>query len=469
MSYMTRITAIQPTAAPASWWLRFGLPVLLVFGLLVAFRLPLAWGEGRFQDEEATVFLAFAWHFPSEALFRPFGGYLNLAANASTLALATLIRSETLPLEYAPYFTMMVGLLSQLLPAILILNGRSPWLADLRVRLVALLILVLMPTTEEVFLNAMHVQFHLALAVGLIAALKAGDGRLRKVFEGSILFLAPLCGPAAIVFLPLFALRGLIERDRRRCWQFAILASGAAIQMLFFYHATPLRGVPFDPLNLAAAMFIRLPALLFSGVTGADFFGWAAAVGLIKGGPNLWVLGTLSVLVFAAIFVATLRVRDDAFWLLAAAVGVATVSLGFGIVTGAAFAPFFALAGPRYNYIPLVMLSLCFLCLATRADAAERRTPRMLVGLLLFVGVVHYFRPVDTYAEGPSWRKEVAAWRADPQHLLLVWPEWKADLSSRAIRCEQSFKPTDYIPRYCEQGWLTSFGAWFGPKLDAKN
>jgi hypothetical protein len=237
--------------------------------------------------------------------------------------------------------------------------------------------------------------------------------------------------------------------------------------MLLFYHSTPLRGVPLDPLNLAAAMFIRLPALLFSGTAGADFFGFAAAIGLIKGGPNLWVLGTLSAIVFTAIFVTTLRARDDACWLFAAAVSVAAVSLGFGIVTGAAFAPFFALAGPRYNYIPLVLLALCFLCLAMRANVVERKTPLILVALLLFVGVVHYLRPTDIYADGPSWRKEVAAWRADPQHLLIVWPEWRTDLSSRGIRCEQVFKPTDYIPRYCEQAWLKSFRVWFGPKLDA--
>jgi hypothetical protein len=236
--------------------------------------------------------------------------------------------------------------------------------------------------------------------------------------------------------------------------------------MLFFYHSSPLRGVPFDPLNLAAAMFIRLPALMFAGLNGADSFGLAAAIGLIQGGPNLWLIGGLSLLVFSTIFVTTLKVRDDAFWLFAAAMSIAAVSLGFGIVTGAAFAPFFSLAGPRYNYIPLVLLAMCFLCLATRSDPVQRRTPRLLVGLLLFVGSIHYFRPNDIYAEGPSWRDEVAAWRANPDHRLIVWPEWPVDLSNHAVRCDRPNPPNVVLPRYCEQGWLKSFDTWFGPRVE---
>ncbi|WP_338504587.1 hypothetical protein V6R86_11235 [Sphingomonas kaistensis] len=467
MSFMSPITS----AAPAKRDLRpvHYLLVLAVFALLAALRLPLTWVEGRFQDEEATVFLAFAWHFPGEALFRSFGGYLNLAANGTTLVLAELIKGGVLSLEKAPYFTMLAGLAGQLVPAVLILKSRSPWLADYRHRAVALLILLVMPTTEEVFLNVMHIQFHLALAVGLIATLHAGDGRRRAWFEGTILFLAPLCGPAAIVFLPLFALRALVDRDARRWRQFAILGAGAAIQLLFFYHSTPLRGAPFDPVNLAAALFIRLPVLALSGLNGADHVGLAAATGLVNGGPWLHLIAALSAVVFSVLFAATLKVRDDAFWLFAGALGVGAVSLGFGILTGTPYSVFFSIAGPRYNYIPLVMLGLCFLCLATRTNPVERRAPRMLVVLMLFVGAVSWFRPIPTYAEGPSWKAEVAAWRADPTYQPRTWPFYRADFSDRHIRCDTALAPDQQYPRYCEQGWLRSFDSWKHKKTTPSN
>jgi hypothetical protein len=363
-------------------------------------------------------------------------------------------------MEKAPYFTMLAGLAGQLVPAILVIRSRSTWLQDIRHRCVALLILLLMPTTEEVFLNVMHIQFHLALAVGLIATLHVGIGRRRAWFEGAILFVAPLCGPAAIVFLPLFALRAVVERDNQRWRQFAILSAGAAIQLLFFYHSTPLRGAPFDPVNLAAALFIRLPVLALSGLNGADHVGLAAAIGFVNGGPYLYLIAALSLVVFSVLLTTTLKARDDAFWLLAGAVGVGAVSLGFGILTGSPYSAFFSIAGPRYNYVPLVLFGLCFLCLATRANLVERRTPRMLLMLMLFVGIVSYLRPLPTYAEGPSWTSEVAAWRANRNYQPRTWPFYRADFSERHVRCEQEFPVQIIPPRYCEQGWLRSFDSW---------
>ncbi|WP_426267534.1 hypothetical protein [Sphingomonas sp. LHG3443-2] len=463
MSFMSPITA-ETVPTRRELRTREVLVVLGLFAVIAALRLPLAWVEGRFQDEDATVFLAFAWHFPAEALLRPFGGYLNIAANGITLALAGLLKGGVISLEKAPYFVMLAGLCGQLVPAILVIKSRSPWLADHRRRAVALLILLVMPTTEEVFLNVMHIQFHLALAVGLIVALQAGSGRVRSWFEGAILFLAPLCGPAAIVFLPLLGLRAVVDRDARRWRQFAILAAGAAIQLLFFYHSTPLRGAPFDPVNLAAAMFIRLIALPLGGLNGADHVGLAAAIGLTKGGPGLWLIAALSVGVFSAIFAATLKARDDAAWLFTAAMSVAAVSLGFGILTGSSYSAFFSVAGPRYNYIPLVLLGLCFLCLAARPNETERRAPRMIVILMLFVGAVHFVQPGETYADGPSWKREVAAWRKNPNHQLEAWPHYRADLSDRHVRCDEPFAPGQMPPRYCEQGWLHSFDSWKKPK-----
>ena len=466
MSYLSSIKAAAPAATrsgPAG--VTFA-ALLAIFATLVALRLPMAWVEGRFQDEEATVFLAYAWHFPSEALFRSFGGYLNIAANGVTLLLAELVKGGTISLERAPYFTMAAGLLAQLIPALLILMSRSPWLADLRTRIVALLVLVLMPATEEVFLNVLHIQFHLALAVALILALDRSRGRMMSWFEGAILVVAPLCGPGAIVFLPLLALRAIVDRDAGRWRQFALLGIGAAIQMLFFYVPTAMRGVPFDPLNLLASLFIRLLALPLGGVSGANRFSLAAAESMFFDKTALWLIGLLSLGLFGILFRESLKQRDSAFWLFSAALSVAVVSLGFGIVTGAAFAPFFVLAGPRYNYLPQVLLGLFFLCLAMRADPVQRRMPRVLVALFLFVGAVHYLQPFEDYGRGPSWLKEVAAWRKDPDHQLTVWPHhYSADLSNKPRRCSENKLVTASweAPRYCQEGWLTSFTVWHGP------
>ena len=110
-----------------SKWQRWLL--LAGFALLVALRLPHTWAHGRFQDEEATVFLAYAWHRPwLDALLRPFAGYWNLAANATTLLVASLVKAGAVPLERAPYLTMTMALAVQMMPAVLILTGTASWL-----------------------------------------------------------------------------------------------------------------------------------------------------------------------------------------------------------------------------------------------------------------------------------------------------------------------------------------------------
>src|SRR5579863_104210 len=134
--------------------------LLTVFALLVIFRLPHAWVHGRFLDEEATVFLAYAWHRPwLDALFRPFGGYWNLGANATTLLVVELVKHGVVPLERAPYLTMLMALAAQMLPAALILTGRASWLAGRSAVIAALLLIAMAPSTEEVFFNVMHMQF----------------------------------------------------------------------------------------------------------------------------------------------------------------------------------------------------------------------------------------------------------------------------------------------------------------------
>lgn len=459
---------MSPVRATASAEPRFrGHEVLLylaLFGLLISLRLPLAWKEGRFQDEEATVFLAYAWNFPwQEALLRSFGGYLNIAANATTVALAAAIKAGWVPLVQAPYVTMLLGLLFQLAPLALLLTGSAPWLSSRAVRIVAAALVILPPATEEVYLNVMHIQFHLALCVAIILTLDPPRSRLARSLYAACLFVAPLCGPGAIVFLPLFALRFVLERDGARARQLAWLGAGAAIQLLFFYSASPVRGSPAELDVLAAGLFVRLLALPLAGELPAVILGLEAAAAHAAGGALVGVLAGVAVVIFGALLWWAGRRRDGVSWLVVSALLVATVSLGLGTATrpeDAARAILMGLAGPRYNFLPLVLLGLSILALAVRRQGTEKRIAQILVVILLFVGATNYRLSLLDYSTGPSWRKEVAAYEADRNHPLAVWPRpHVADLSGRARACPETFPiggdPDD--PRYCESGWVSAF------------
>lgn len=434
--------------------------LLAAFATIVMLRLPLAWAEGRFQDEEATVFLAYAWHFPwQDALWRPFGGYLNLAANAATLLTVQLVRSGLLSLEHAPYLTMSIALACQLLPAALILTGKAPWLSSRLAVVAALAMVAVMPSTEEVFFNVLHIQYHLALCAALILAFDVPARRPARVGYGALLFIGPLCGPGAIVLLPLFALRGLLERDRARAWQLAALGAGAAAQLLLFYGASPVRGIPFDFAAMLAGLFVRLVALPTAGLGVANLTA-NALTDQAGGAILLWMCAMAAVLLLGSLFMFAAQRRDSGFWLALSGLLLAGVIFGVGFVSVDPDALFFATAGERYNFLPLVLLGLALIAMANREGFKGRRVCAALCALLLANGVIHYFRPVAQLTNGPSWPDQVRAWKADHRHPLAVWPKpWAADLSDENRRCSPPApdvaKSTD--PRYCENGWMAAF------------
>lgn len=438
--------------------------LLAAFTLIVMFRLPHAWAHGRFQDEEATVFLAYAWHHGSlDALFRPFAGYWNFAADATTLLVARLVQSGIVSLERAPYLTMMMALAVQVLPGVLILTGRAQWLANRACVVAALLMIAIMPATEEVFFNILHIQFHLALCVALILALDVPERGLAKIGYGALLFVAPLCGPGAIVVLPLFALRAFVDRDAGRLMQLGALVLGSTVQLLLFYGASPIRGRMFDAATLAAGMFVRLIALPLIGTRLSLRLGLVILGSRTSGGTLWWWFAAASVLLFGTLLIAAARRRDGAIWLALSGLSISAVSLGMGMVAGERYrlpSLFEVVEGERYNFLPLVLLGLAMISMAARPMFRGRAVCVSLCLVALLSAALYYPNPSSMFAEGPSWPAEVGAWRKDHRHPLAVWPRpWTADLSDETRPCVPPSRNPPQVPqpRYCESGWAAGF------------
>jgi hypothetical protein len=222
--------AARSIVAPASsrdcWW------QLALFLLLTIGRMLNIVFQRRFWAEEGTVFY---WHAATTAwlpaLFYSYAGYMNFGANIAAVAARHLV-----PLDYAPRITFVFALAAQICPAILLLTSRAAWLRSRLTLAASLLLLVGAPAAEEIWLNTIHSQFYLALCTGLILTLETESGG-REIFRRFLLFFAPLYGLVAIIFLPLFILRTLIERSHTRLIQALVLASGSTIQLLGFCHA----------------------------------------------------------------------------------------------------------------------------------------------------------------------------------------------------------------------------------------
>lgn len=435
--------------------------LLALFAALVILRLPGAWAHGRFLDEEATVFLAYAWHHPvQDALFRPFAGYWNLGADGAAALSVGLVKQGVVPLRYAPYLTMTLSLATQLLPAVLLLTGSAPWLARRIAVVTAVLLLALAPSTEEVFFNILHIQFHLALCAALILALDPPVSASGKLSYALLLFAAPLCGPLAMVLAPLFAARTLIDREAARLVQVGALVAGAALQFVFFYGASPMRGHFFGFGTIAAVGFVRLlalPALGFriaNGIGNDVYRSWAVA------GRGWWSAAAASTMAFTLLTVVAARRRDGAIWLALAALSVAAVTFGYGMVIIDPHDLFSAGAGERYQFLPIVLLGWALLALAERPDREVARVGKLICALIVATGAIDYAWPLPAFANGPSWPAEVSAWQRDHSHPLAVWPRpWTADLTDRSVTCSPvgADPARSGDPRYCESGWVAGF------------
>jgi hypothetical protein len=463
MSFMSPIVADAPVSRTLRT--REVLLLLAAFAILIAVRLPGTWSEGRFLDEEVTVFFAYAWNFDStDALFRPFAGYWNLAANGSTLLLVEAVRADLISLEKAPYVTMLLGLTAQLLPVLLLLTGTANWLEKRSTRLLACAMIVMIPGGDEIVLNVVHIQFHLALSVGILLALDAPRSRWQQGLAAAILLFAPLCGPGAILFLPLFAARAYFDRDGGRLLQFALLGAAAAIQMFLFYTPSPARGLPTEPLLLAGGLFVRLIVLPVLGPVVAVTTGGLSAEAAVAG--NFLILPVLAAAGLASIGALiwwTLQRKDAAPWLCASALLVAVISFGLGAAGNAGDSHrlmLIPLIAPRYNYIPLALLGLTMIVLRNRADGRGSRFAGGLILVNLVMSAIFFRIGLPEYTKGVSWPREVAAWRADRNYQLRAWPETaRADLSGRRFSCPKHALPPGNInhPRYCESGWIANF------------
>ncbi len=380
--------------------------------------------HGRLWAEEGKVFFEHAATMPVwQALFLPYAGYLNLVANA-----APIIARALVPLEAAPWIITFIGLIFQCCPAILLACARDAWLTPPLSRIAALLLVAAAPQAEEVWLQTLHSQFHLALCAAIILALDV-PGRRLAIFGAALLFLGPLCGPPACVLLPLFMARAAIDRSRFRLVQAAALGAGTMLQLLLFYTHASGRTYGIGPIVLLCIVYIKqIVVPLF----GAKIAAGASAELQARIASHLfpWRAVTVSIALFSVLVMALWRGRQAAaVWLFLAAC--LTGWIGYYGAIGNKLEILIVGAGGRYIFLPEVLASLAVLVLAVGSPRPERWAARVAVGWLLVVGIGDLGSHHPFIKTGPSWLSEVALWRRDHMHPIAIWPTgWTMSLRS---------------------------------------
>jgi hypothetical protein len=88
--------------------------------------------------------------------------------------------------------------------------------------------------------------------------------------------------------------------------------------------------------------------------------------------------------------------------------------------------------GCRYALAPTLLFTICAVGLAATARGALlRRAATGLVWWVLAVGTVG-FHDTPGFTAGPDWSHQVASWRANPAHVIQIWPPgWTMPLEPR--------------------------------------
>lgn len=393
----------------------------------------------RFWAEEATVYFEHARAVGVAALASPHLGYYSFFSNLAGV-LASLPRPE-----HGPWVTTLLALAIQLIPVGLVLAGRIAFLRTPGRQLLALAAIIVASPSDEVWLNTINSQFHLALACALLLLESEGEPSwLGRWARRGLLVLAGLTGPVSCFLLPVFLWRAWRTRQREDWVQVALLTPCVGAHMLIWGAALVRAGLGAGNAGRTPpAMDVLSTALttrgLFEPLLGTPLsnrIGTAIMEGrelpgravLLTIGCGVLLLGWSWGLQHRQRFQVRLVAVSGPLVTLLCMVG----SLGTGAKSELIHP---SGGGGRYFYVAAVLaLFLAISALTPAEDSRFARARRMFVLPLILFALASHVSGIRErrrqYAAWPRWSDEVAAWRKDPAYRPRIWPpDWTMSLS----------------------------------------
>lgn len=382
--------------------------LLLLAALCLAGRDPALLTAPRFWAEEMTVYFAATLEGGGalDVLTQAHLGYYSFIANLAGWLAAQL------PLERAPYGTLAVAGVIQLVPFAIVIFGRSPLFATTGRKLLAGAVLLVFGAAGELFLNAVNSQAHLAVSVALIylELTRTPAPGWRAALTG-IAALAAVSSPQACFMTPAFWLRWWRRRERADLWVATVLTGGCLLQAaVVLTGGAGQRGTRFTfSEDVGEWLQGIIEAVMRYPVFGrfSDNHGWMVLLIVVAGS-----------LAFAAFQIRVLRQGPRRDWLLLAW-GVSLLS----ILTSLGMS-----GGDRYMMVGTILLGL--LLMAAAFDPDEPPVWRRLAGGLLAAGLL--LQAVDWQPrvagfndpDWSTWAAEVRDWRSGATDRVRAHPQW---------------------------------------------
>ena len=201
----------------------------LVAALLIVSRRPDAVLHAQFFAEDGKQNFANVYnHGLLSTLLVPQSGYF---AELGVLAAGI---GRLFPLTVAPLVMNLIAIAVRVLPVALLLSDRAKPVAEsIKVRGLLAALYIVLPGIPEMNANAINALWYLAVAAVLILICDPPKHRITRVFDGIVLAVCATSGVFAFALAPLaFLYRRWHRRHTLPWWMVAILAAGAALQLL---------------------------------------------------------------------------------------------------------------------------------------------------------------------------------------------------------------------------------------------
>lgn len=236
-------------------WIWFGGACLIGLAALV-YRRPDAFTAPQFYAEDGRDFFAQAYALGWESLFYRTMGYFTVYPRMVDI----IGLSSGLPLVHMPAFHS-AGCLAMYLMVWWSIFQAFP--ASIAGRSLAVLATVLVPVSNEIWMNTTNVQWPMALALPLLCMGRPSRSVLGKARTAFLLIMAAFSGPYALLMAPVVVMelhfRGVRRFDAVPWTAWIVLAGALVNAVALFEHGSVTRTagsfVGFDPAFIRAAFY----------------------------------------------------------------------------------------------------------------------------------------------------------------------------------------------------------------------
>lgn len=184
--------------------------------------------------EDGTIFINQALESGLDSLFIPYAGYLHLYPR-----LAAYVAVQ-LPAIITPYLFLLFWLLCAAALALVISRKAIDLGLDYRGICIIVLLVMMQPTSGEVYYNLTNVQWFTGAALMIYALIQKGfnesrnpESRISGSLKYPFILLTGLTGPFSVLSIPLLVMRAYIFRDFKKHYQTYVLILGTACVQFF--------------------------------------------------------------------------------------------------------------------------------------------------------------------------------------------------------------------------------------------